>query len=333
MQLPERGHLLEGDRALAEELEQREEPSHHVQGVLAVGHQGPERGRADPPELANEDRGLLADADPRGMHVRGREHRNRLGRQRARRQQGQLGGTQSEQHLREQPGVALLQPHGAREAARLLSEPGGHPRGDLLVGPVLQQPREQQVAGLQQREILLVLHVARGQQPGGLQVEQGGRHDQELGGLPEVPRGPLAPDVGDELVGDLGQGHFGHVQLVLGDQAEQQVERPLEVVQVHLEGAAAPGGGLRLLEDRAVAHVETVADPARPTTQPPLGHQGAARADRLRESGGVRPVSLNATGGRARWRIPWPPGPRARRPPPRARSGPGRSPGRGPVAR
>src|SRR5699024_9945015 len=46
----------------------------------------------------------------------------------------------------------------------------------------------------------------------------------------------MRPDVCDELIGDLRQRHLGDVQLVLGDQCEQQVEGTLEVVQVHLEG-------------------------------------------------------------------------------------------------
>ena len=62
--------------------------------------------------------------------------------------------------------------------------------------------------------------------------------EQELGGLPQVPlgvRGLGGLDVGDELVGDLGQGDLGDVELVLADQPEQQVERAGEHVQVHLE--------------------------------------------------------------------------------------------------
>jgi hypothetical protein len=41
--------------------------------------------------------------------------------------------------------------------------------------------------------------------------------------------------VGDELVSDLRQRHLGDVELVLGDQAQQQVERTLEVVQLQVE--------------------------------------------------------------------------------------------------
>ena len=85
-----------------------------------------------------------------------------------------------------------------------------------------------------------------GQQPGRLDVEQGGGDEQELRGLAEVPLGVeawCAPDVRDELVGDLGQRDLGDVELVLGDQPEQQVERPGEDVEVHLERRADRRGG------------------------------------------------------------------------------------------
>ena len=49
-------------------------------------------------------------------------------------------------------------------------------------------------------------------------------------------------DVGDELVGDPGQRHLGDVELVLGDQAEQQVERALEVVQPQRRSRALAAG-------------------------------------------------------------------------------------------
>src|ERR671920_1179823 len=42
-------------------------------------------------------------------------------------------------------------------------------------------------------------------------------------------------DVRDELVGDLRQRDLGDVELVLGDQLQEQVERALEVVEAHLE--------------------------------------------------------------------------------------------------
>ena len=146
-----------------------------------------------------------------------------------------------------------LQPDGTGVAPRLGLQPLAEDLRDLLVRAVLQQPGEEQVPGLEQREVRLVLHLGGGQQPGRLEVEQGGGDDQELGGLVEVPVGPHGPDVRHELVGDLGQRDLGDVQLVLGDQLEQQVEGPLEVGEPHGEPpvvdrvlaapAARPAGG------------------------------------------------------------------------------------------
>jgi hypothetical protein len=163
-------------------------------------------------------------------------HRGRLARgQHARGDPGELHRAQAEQDLGEQLGEPWLHRHPAREPPRGHRHPAGEHRGDLLVRAVLQQPGEQQVPGLQQGQVLLVLNFARGQQPGGLQVQQGRRHDQEVADLVQVPAAGPVPDVGDELVGDLGQSHLGDVQLVLGDQRQQQVEGALEHVQVHLE--------------------------------------------------------------------------------------------------
>ncbi len=117
-----------------------------------------------------------------------------------------------------------------------------------LVCAVLQQPGEEQITRLEQRQILLVVDVAGGQQPGCLEVEQGRGDDQELGRLAEVPLGGPG-DVGDELVGDLGQRHLGDVELAPGDQAEQQIERTLEVVQPHPERAVVECRRCRLAAD------------------------------------------------------------------------------------
>ena len=118
----------------------------------------------------------------------------------------------------------------------------GEVGGGQLVGAVLQQPGEQQVARLEQREVLLVLDLGGRQQPGGLQVEQGRGDDEELGRLAEVPRRQRRRDVGDELVGDLRQRDLGDVELAPADQAEQQVERALEVGQPDAERAVVGAG-------------------------------------------------------------------------------------------
>ena len=102
-------------------------------------------------------------------------------------------GPEAEQHLGQQPGQLRLQGHRPGVPAGLVGHPAGEDRGDLLVRAVLQQPGEEQVARLEQREVLLVLDLAAGQQPGRLEVEQGGGDDEELGGLAEVPDRALAP--------------------------------------------------------------------------------------------------------------------------------------------
>lgn len=100
---------------------------------------------------------------------------------------------------------------------------------------VLQQPGEQQVAHLQQRQVFVVVDLPGRQQPGGLQVEQGRGHHQERGGLLELQLGTDFAGVGDEVVGDLVQRHLGHVQAMGEDQLQQQIERPLEIGQADLK--------------------------------------------------------------------------------------------------
>src|SRR5207249_8372048 len=123
----------------------------------------------------------------------------------------------------------------------------------LLESLVLQQAREQQVARLQQGQVLLVLDDRGGQQPGGLEVEQGGRDNEELAGLVEVPVVAHRPDVGDELVGDLVQRDLGDVQLVLADQLQQQVERPAEVFQRDPESTTSSLGHIEKATHRRSA--------------------------------------------------------------------------------
>ena len=90
-------------------------------------------------------------------------------------------------------GEPLLEPHRARVAPRLRRQPLLEDAGHLLERAVLQQPGEEQVARLEQREVLLVLHVALRQQPGRLEVEQGRGDHEERRGLLEVPDRRRAP--------------------------------------------------------------------------------------------------------------------------------------------
>ncbi len=230
------------------------------------------------------------------VHVGDRDGRRELRRERPAGDLGQPFGPDPEHELGQQVGERRLQRHHAREPQRLLGHPPREDLRHLLVRPVLQQPGEQQVTGLQQGEVLLVLHLARGQQPGRLEVEQGGRDQQEVARLVEVPLGAPGADVGDELVGDLVERHLGDVELVLGDQPEQQVEGALEHLEVDVEahlfriwGALVSGS-----VTRAIVHQKPVArGPADEHLTGQLAVGGGAHrtrvelGDRLTGQGGV----------------------------------------------
>ena len=108
---------------------------------------------------------------------------------------GQGAGGQGREGLRPQTQDDLGKQIGEvrLESDRAGDLPGGvtHPlledRCHHFVGAVLQEPGEEQVSGLQEGQVLLVLHLATGQEPGGLEVQQGRGHDEEFGGLVQIP--------------------------------------------------------------------------------------------------------------------------------------------------
>src|SRR5699024_141796 len=133
-------------------------------------------------------------------------------------------------HRRQQVGVAVLQRKRHGVAAGRAPLPLGKEVRDLLIGLVLQEAGEQEVAGLQQLQVGLVVDLAAGNQAGGLQIQQRGSDEQELGDLIQILSGlGQPPGISDELVGDLGERDLGDVQLVRMNQLEQQVEGAVEV--------------------------------------------------------------------------------------------------------
>ena len=109
--------------------------------------------------------------------------------------------------------------------------------GGVLERLALQQPGQQQVPLLPEGQLLLDLDViAAGQQPAGLQLEQHGRDEQELGGHLEVEGGPHLLEVGHVGVDDVRQRHLLQVDLLPGDEVQQQVERALEDGRAHRVG-------------------------------------------------------------------------------------------------
>jgi hypothetical protein len=110
--------------------------------------------------------------------------------------------------------------------------------GDVPEGPVLQQPGVQPVPGVPE-EVVELLALLGGQQAGGLELDQGGGHHQEPGRGVEVELLDALTEVGDEVGGDLGQVDLGHVDLPPRDQVQEQVEGPLEDLELDLVGHRA----------------------------------------------------------------------------------------------
>ena len=76
--------------------------------------------------------------------------------------------------------------------------------GRVLERLALEQPGQQQVALLPQRQLLVELDVvAAGQQPAGLQLQQHGGDQQELGRHVEVEGGRICSSVGHVGVDDV----------------------------------------------------------------------------------------------------------------------------------
>ena len=117
------------------------------------------------------------------------------------------------------------------EIARVLAHQRSDLGGGFLERPVLEEPGDQQVAVA---DVDLVVAARRsGQEPGGLHLDQRRRDDQELGGHLEVELLHLL-EVLQVLLGDRRERHVVDVELALGDQVKEQVERPFENLGSHL---------------------------------------------------------------------------------------------------
>jgi len=137
---------------------------------------------------------------------------------------------------------------------------GGHRLGKVaghgLVGLVLQETGEEEVAGLEEFEVEHFLPLFVREESGDLEIEQGRGDEEELGDLGKIRPILELGGVGDELVGDLGQGDLRDVEATLRDQPEQQVEGAGEVLQLDLEALRRGLGRLarvRGLTDGTVA--------------------------------------------------------------------------------
>ena len=112
-------------------------------------------------------------------------------------------------------------------------------RGDVLERPVLEQPGEQEVPRLEQLEVLGVLDLALRQQSRGLEVQQVAATTRNSHATERSHSTVAIADVARNSSVTTAERDLGDLQLVLGDQAEKQVEGPGEVVEVHREGPLA----------------------------------------------------------------------------------------------
>ena len=97
--------------------------------------------------------------------------------------------------------------------------------GDVLERLALEQAGEQQVALLPQGQLVVEVDVGRpGQQAAGLELDERGGDQQELGGDVEIER--LHPlDLGEVGVDDARQADLVEVHLLGQDELQEQVER------------------------------------------------------------------------------------------------------------
>jgi hypothetical protein len=96
-------------------------------------------------------------------------------------QPGQLLGGDPDQQLGDDAAQEVLGADPAGVEGGLLGQAGAEQAGHLLVGPVLEDPGEQEVALLEDGLDLVGVGVRRRQEAGRLELQEGGRDDQELG--------------------------------------------------------------------------------------------------------------------------------------------------------
>ncbi len=109
----------------------------------------------------------------------------------------------------------------------------------VLEGLALHQPGEEEVPLGPQRQLVVEVEVVlTGEEPAGLELDEGGGDEQELGGdvQAEVLHGVELGQVG---VDDLGEGDVVELYLLAQDQVQQQVEGTFEDRRRHLVGHRA----------------------------------------------------------------------------------------------
>ena len=142
---------------------------------------------------------------------------------------GQVLGRDAGQQVGGVDGEVVGQPDLAGHGPGGLLGHGHEDVGGGGVGPALEQAGQQEVPLLPPDQLVVVVGaLAARQQLLGLELDQNGRHQQELRQLVEVDLVPLLGQDPHEPVDDGQQRDVEHVDLVGGDQVQQEVDGALE---------------------------------------------------------------------------------------------------------
>ncbi len=118
---------------------------------------------------------------------------------------------------------------------------------------VAHEPGEQLAGGLLGVELVERLLDVLLEQEARLHLEKGGDEEHELRGRVEVELLALG-ETHDVLGDDARDAHLPDVDLVLEDEGDEQVERPVEDVEVELEPFGGGDGRLEVDRRRAGTH-------------------------------------------------------------------------------
>ena len=132
------------------------------------------------------------------------------------------------EEIRRQIEEAILEPDEAGIRMRRVVGQRREHFGRVLEGLAVEQAGEQQIALVPQRQLVVEIDVAIvGEQSLGLQLDQGGRDQEELGGDLEVEFVELF-EFGQVAVDDAGQRDLVEVDLLAENQVQEQVKWTFE---------------------------------------------------------------------------------------------------------
>src|SRR5438067_4299726 len=274
----ERCRLVDRELACTAELEQREERRCLLE-ARQLGHLGLEVELDAPTEERAKSLEELRDGREAQRHVRERDLR-RLLREELKHARQRLGILRRELRLDLRRESRRPDPE---EAVALRGESLAQPGRSLLRAPVLREaPRELlgRLLGLELCELCVLVR----EEPARLQLEQRSDEDEELAARLEIELLPLREPL-EERGDDAGEVDVAQVELLLEDEREQQVERPLERVEIELElpdrdarvgtGKAGTSAQWRLRR----AYAAHVSDPSSVTGRGPWGQSSAAPSE------------------------------------------------------